>query len=239
MTEWFKNRRNMNIAVTLLLLCVIIVASVFVISNIVQKKQYKKSPVFMEDCLKLTFKDGFSAEQGDLLNYLSVKPDDEDAIKNILPYVRQEIKVSVDENEIDVLSVGTSAEYSDIAGLEFKEGRFFMDKEVSGRRHRVVVTSSVAEKLFGEEEALLKEITIDKEVYTIVGVIDEGVYCTADSGEFEKDIIFLPYTIGRKALKTAEPTQYIISTKNAETAKEDIKNYLKHQKIEEEKYVIE
>ncbi len=230
MAKLLKNRRIFG----LLTVCLMI-ALVFSISGCGHSQE---TSAFMKNCFKIEFADSLSAEHADLQTYLSVRPDGETAVKEIMPYVKGDVKVSVGENSEQVLAVGTSDEYSLVANLKFKAGRFFLEKEVSKRRRSAVITASLAEKLFGEDDALTQEITINNDVYTVVGIIKKGVYATADADEGGRDVVFVPYTTGRVALKSPTPLQYIVSSKNKDKAKENIKNYLKYKKVLEEEYTI-
>jgi putative ABC transport system permease protein len=66
---------------------------------------------------------------------------------------------------------GDSEQQPMVYDLDLTEGRFFTDQEEQRRADVVVLGHDAAQELFGQESALGKEIEIEGDVFTVVGVL--------------------------------------------------------------------
>lgn len=66
---------------------------------------------------------------------------------------------------------GVSAGYLDTEGGEVAQGRFFTAEEDKNRAQVVVLGSTVKQELFGDSDALGRQIKIKKEIFEVIGVM--------------------------------------------------------------------
>jgi putative ABC transport system permease protein len=66
---------------------------------------------------------------------------------------------------------GDSEQQPMVYDLDLTEGRFFTDQEEERRANVVVLGHDAAQELFGQESAIGKEVEIEGDVFTIVGVL--------------------------------------------------------------------
>ena len=66
---------------------------------------------------------------------------------------------------------GTSPEYSEARNFKATEGRFLRHEDINEWKRIVVLGKEVAERLFGSESAIGKEVHISDQRFTVVGVM--------------------------------------------------------------------
>ncbi len=84
--------------------------------------------------------------------------------------------VSVKYNGKKVASTilqGSTAEVGEVTELDLSAGRLFTDDEDQRAAHVVVIGHDTAEELFGNEEALGKEVSIESGLYSVIGVLNK------------------------------------------------------------------
>ncbi|MCX6746240.1 MAG: ABC transporter permease [Candidatus Parcubacteria bacterium] len=67
----------------------------------------------------------------------------------------------------------TSASYSDIDPTKVSEGRYFTDEEDNGLARVAVLGPNLKQTLFGDEDAIGKEIKVGRGSYKVIGVMDK------------------------------------------------------------------
>ncbi|MBU1130535.1 ABC transporter permease [Patescibacteria group bacterium] len=68
---------------------------------------------------------------------------------------------------------GVSPSYIDMDASEVEEGRFFTEDENKSLARVAVIGSEIKKKFFGDQEAIGKNIKIDKNSYKVIGVMEE------------------------------------------------------------------
>ena len=68
---------------------------------------------------------------------------------------------------------GSTAEVGNVTDLIFLQGRLFTDQEDERADHVVVLGHDTWEELFGTEDAIGKEVSIESSLYTVIGVLDK------------------------------------------------------------------
>jgi putative ABC transport system permease protein len=68
---------------------------------------------------------------------------------------------------------GTTAEIGDVNDLTFIQGRLYTDEEDQRGAHVCVLGHDTWEELFGDQNAIGKEVAIESGLYTIIGVLDK------------------------------------------------------------------
>ena len=88
-----------------------------------------------------------------------------------VPVAGRGASVKAADNRVDGIYVfGTTADYSRISGVDYKEGRLFNDLEAEAGRSVCVLGFDVAEALFPGRSALGGTVTVDGHPLTVIGV---------------------------------------------------------------------
>jgi putative ABC transport system permease protein len=87
---------------------------------------------------------------------------------------------------------GDSAQWKDVYDLALKEGRFFTSEEDDRRANVIALGHDTAEELFGNESGLGKELNIDGELFTVVGVADKRKSGIGGGKNPEDNMIWFP-----------------------------------------------
>lgn len=123
-------------------------------------------------------------------NRPNIKPRDADALNRIIadtpnsllevavPLVQRGVAIKKDDAKVSsVFTIGTTADYSRISNVEYKEGRLFNDAEANAGRQVVVLGFDVAEALFPFSSPIDQTVLVGGQPYTVIGVF-------AKQGEF-------------------------------------------------------
>jgi putative ABC transport system permease protein len=107
---------------------------------------------------------------------------------------------------------GTLPDYELVNNVFAEQGRFFNDSDVKFRTMVAVIGSSVAEELFPNEDPIYKEILVNDDKFTVIGVMQER---QTVMGSNENNFVAIPYGTFKKlhpeekelwlALKAASP----------------------------------
>jgi putative ABC transport system permease protein len=87
---------------------------------------------------------------------------------------------------------GDSAQWKDVYDLALKEGRFFTSEEDERRANVIALGHDTAEELFGNDSGLGKELNIDGELFTVVGVADKRKSGIGGGKNPEDNMIWFP-----------------------------------------------
>lgn len=112
-------------------------------------------------------------------------------------YVMGTVSVSRDSVNLNVPLIGTTASYVNVEKAEISQGRFFIQEEDTNLTRMAVLGSGIAKDIFGSEEPLNKKIEINKQSYTVVGVLKERG-STAFGFTSQDDSIFVPLRTAQK-----------------------------------------
>ncbi|OGF31577.1 hypothetical protein A2533_02875 [Candidatus Falkowbacteria bacterium RIFOXYD2_FULL_35_9] len=134
----------------------------------------------------------------------SLKDDDVEEIKEKLPHIiagsayltATEI-ISAENVQTTVTVFGVSPDYPNIAETSTQIGNFFVEEDKASANRVVVLGSEVLDNLFPGQDALGKKIKINKDNYTVVGVMkSQGVvgFQNVDNA------VFIPITTAQKRL---------------------------------------
>ena len=87
----------------------------------------------------------------------------------------------------------------------FTSGRFFSSREQSRRSAVVVLGAFVAQKLFGDGNAVGKEIQLWNQPFEVVGVVASGSWMVVPSaGDDQFDAVYVPFTTIHKLLNLSK-----------------------------------
>ncbi len=95
----------------------------------------------------------------------------------------------------------------------FDHGRFFSRREESNAAQVAVLGSVAAEKLFGAENPVGKQISIWKQPFEIVGVVGSGSWLVAAApGDDQFDAVYVPFTTVHRLLNLTKLNDITITT---------------------------
>ena len=97
----------------------------------------------------------------------SLHPD----IVQAVPLYKHYIFLGTGKNTSVIEVVGTTAAYAAIHSLELAHGRFLTENEIAQRTKSVVIGADVAQRLFAGTDAMGQSLSIEREPYTVVGVL--------------------------------------------------------------------
>lgn len=133
---------------------------------------------------------------------------------------------------------GTTPDYLTVKNRDVSNGRFITDIDVERRRKVAVIGSYNAQELFGFEDPIDKQIKINNELFTVVGVLE----AISNSEERSEDnAVIIPYSSGRMIFKTNKIRSYTVWAATAELvdeATERLKSFLYSKFRDEDEYNV-
>ena len=88
--------------------------------------------------------------------------------------------------------LGTTAGFPSVRDMDIADGRYFTDKEIDRKQKVVVLGSTIAAELFGEDDPIGQIITVGTTKLTVIGVIEEkGIVGNTDYDSH----VFMPITV--------------------------------------------
>ena len=128
---------------------------------------------------------------------------------------------------------GDSAQWKEVYDLGLKEGRFFTPEEDERRANVITLGHDTAEELFGEESALGKELNIEGELYTVIGVADKRKSGLGGGKNPEDNMIWFPLHTFKKIhpeLKDHWISVKADSHESVEAVKDEIRETLRRRR---------
>lgn len=161
------------------------------------------------------------------INYRDVSAFEKlEGVKSVTPVYTTNATVKYDLETTDVGITGGNENYMSINNYEIGSGREINPVDVDYRNKVAVIGLTTAEDLFGRDNPINKEISINGEKYTVVGVLkDKGSSIAGDSNE----IVIVPVTSLMRQYNTNAINSITVQANSAEesvSAKENIENYL-------------
>ncbi|HAQ39508.1 MAG TPA: ABC transporter permease [Clostridiales bacterium] len=149
-----------------------------------------------------------------------------DGVKSVTPVYTSNSIVKYDLKTTDISVIGGNENYLGINNYEIGSGRAITPVDVDYRNKIAVIGLTTAEELFGKDNPLGKEISINGEKYTVVGILEsKGSSIAGDSN----DIVIVPVTSIMRQNNTSQISSITVQANSAEEsakAKENIENYL-------------
>ncbi len=159
-------------------------------------------------------------------------------ISYVVPMMSGMGRVKYDSSNITVSVTGTNEDYLSVKNREVTSGRFINGIDIEKRRKVAVIGSYNVQELFGFEDPINKQIKINNEIFTVVGVLNE----ISDSEEMSEDnVIIIPYTSGRLIFRTNRIRSYTVwasTAENVETATDMVNNFLYSKFKDEDEYNV-
>ncbi|MGC2695260.1 MAG: ABC transporter permease [Candidatus Angelobacter sp.] len=148
--------------------------------------------------------------------------DDGVAIKEELPAVKnvvfealfhigdgpQPIRTARNKNHelTNIVFRGMTASYAEVVNGRMKEGRFYTEQEDLHREDVVVIGYDAEKSLFPDETAEGKQLLVDGNLYTVIGVFDKKKSTLNQAGDVE---VFIPYRTYKKHYPQDDETVFI------------------------------
>jgi ABC-type antimicrobial peptide transport system permease subunit len=140
----------------------------------------------------LTYEDGIAVKEE--------LPAVKDVVIEILPRIGQgpqPIRTARYKNHelTNILFRGMTASYAEVVNGRMKEGRYYTDQEDLHRADVVVIGFDAEKSLFPDETAEGKQLLVDGNLYTVIGVFDKKKSTLNQAGDVE---VFIPYRTYKK-----------------------------------------
>jgi putative ABC transport system permease protein len=104
------------------------------------------------------------------------------AIKEICPHVDQivpqwekSVTAQYGTDAADVRVIGTTPNFLPVFHYTINEGKFILPVQLEGQDNVCVIGNGVQEKLFHYESALGKQVKLDKQWFTVIGVMEHQI----------------------------------------------------------------
>ncbi len=92
----------------------------------------------------------------------------------------------------DISILGTTSGFPSVRDMDIADGRYFTDKEIERKQKVVVLGSSIAEELFGEDDPIGQVVKVGSTKMTVIGVMEEkGIVGNTDYDSY----VFMPITV--------------------------------------------
>jgi putative ABC transport system permease protein len=95
----------------------------------------------------------------------------------------------------NILFRGMTASYAEVVNGRMKEGRYYTDQEDLHRADVAVIGYDAEKSLFPDETAEGKQLLVDGNLYTVIGVFDKKKSTLNQAGDVE---VFIPYRTYKK-----------------------------------------
>ena len=121
---------------------------------------------------------------------------------------------------------GATANIFSIGNQTVNNGRLFNDQDVTNRNKIIVLGSELATNLFGSDNPLGKNVTVDTDSYQVVGVLNQGNENSFSNPNLSS---YIPYTSAMDSLQTQKFSGFSIRAKDensVDKAKTEIQNTL-------------
>lgn len=143
----------------------------------------------------------------------SFAEENSDIINAVAPLVQSQFTAKAGKNTVDTTIRGTTADYSRINKQDVAEGRYITDLDNDFRQKVVVIGSYVKTELFGDEDPIGQTITIQNQIFTVIGVLQElagGQQSTKD------DQIIIPVVTAQRLARNAIIRNYSMLASSAD-----------------------
>jgi putative ABC transport system permease protein len=142
------------------------------------------------------------------------------------------------ENIESVKISGVNNSYLNIQNFKLEKGRSLVDVDIEYRNQVALIGNKTADKLFKKFDPVGREIFIQGERYTVVGVLEEKKSSMfGDSNA----LIFIPYTTAMRKFNIQSIDSIVLqtdTTMESEAVKKEIEDYLTETLKDSESYYI-
>jgi len=119
----------------------------------------------------------------------------------VAPTINSNVTIKAGTVNTTTSLIGTNEAYSTIQNTKVQAGgRFMSSMDVEERRNVAMVGDYVAKKLYPDSTAIGKEIKVNGQIFSIIGILEVKSTSTAGSTD---DRVMIPYTTATRLLKNA------------------------------------
>lgn len=115
--------------------------------------------------------------------------------KSVLPIMTTNYQLEYRAEQYYTYVIGTTPNYEDVRNSPVEEGRFFSNSESRRSAQVAVIGTTIVEELFGRDEPLGKEISVNDKKYTVIGILESK---GSGMGNDQDDQIIVPITTLQK-----------------------------------------
>ena len=149
-------------------------------------------------------------------------------IAGVVGYSRGLAETAYGANNYETTINGVSADYFSVEGGEIKSGRFFTEAEDSGLARVAVLGDTVKQELFGDGDALGRQIKIKNQVFEVIGLTAKrGTVAFQDYD----DQIMIPLRSAQKFINGVSYLSYIRAkvdkSENIDSAVDEVSGLLR------------
>lgn len=149
-------------------------------------------------------------------------------IKSVTYYIQGTGTFIYQNNQADTTYIATTASYIDVHDTQVEFGRFISKEEEKSIARVAVLGSEIKNDLFGELDAVGKDIKINKRQFEVIGVMEErGV----EGFSNQDNMVYIPISTGQKLMLGIDHITIgrvkIDASENLEQAKQDIRAILR------------
>lgn len=163
------------------------------------------------------------------------------AIESAAASIELPASISHGPNSKYTTVAGVSANYAKIRNLEVSEGRIINPVDVNLSRNVAVLGKGIEEDLFGQTNAVGKEVNIGSTKYTVIGILSE-IGGGASIGFDINNFVAIPVTASQKTFGNNNVQAITIKAKSKDLIPQAIleaKNYLSKQLNEDDFSVVD
>ena len=138
-----------------------------------------------------------------------------------------------DRRAKNVILEGDTASARDVYDMKFQEGRWFSEVDEQHRAPVIVLGAETAKTLFDDGSALGKEINIEGQLFTVIGVAEPQKTALGSGSNPEDNIVWFPLSTFKKLhpeLKEHWISARATSHEDMEMAKSEITDLLRRQR---------
>jgi len=168
-----------------------------------------------------------TTKQVDVDKMIKFVNDNPELYDGIAPNLSGNITVKYQRENITTSLTGTTSTYREVNNAKIQEGRFLTDFDVDGKQKVAIIGTYIKNKLFGEEEAIGKQIKINGEIFDVIGLLEEKQGSVQSGAD---DTVIIPYTTASRLIKDANVRTYAIQgsdSNSSKDAKEKVSKFLK------------
>jgi putative ABC transport system permease protein len=161
-----------------------------------------------------------------------------EGVKNVTPVYTVVPTVKYDLETEDVNVTGGNENYLSINNYEMESGRSINPVDVDYRNNVAVIGLKTVENLFGKDDPLGMEISIDGEKYKVVGTLKEKA--SSIMGD-SNDIVIVPVTTLMRQFRSSSVNSFTLQANSADESKiatENVKEYLFEYFQDEDSYNV-
>ena len=134
-------------------------------------------------------------------------------IIGIAPVITANVRVKTGTSSRNRTITGVSANYREIYGADVQAGRWFLESDIEWRTPVCILGTRVAGDIFGSYDVVGKTITLDDNVFTVIGLLQQSGSSISGNAD---NVILLPLTTAERLAGNTTVSTYYIAAKREE-----------------------